>query len=98
MNVALVLLFLGLCLCLCGSRHRIAAWLVRQQRLVLKRHLPRRIYIIRHGESIGNVDEKAYAKVPDNKIELTERGKQQASVAGQRLFKSMMRAKVQQRV
>ena len=43
---------------------------------------PRRIILVRHGQSQGNVDDKVYATVPDSQIALTERGFAQGSVAG----------------
>lgn len=39
------------------------------------------LYIIRHGQSQGNVDSRVYLTTPDWKIELTEKGKQQAKDA-----------------
>ena len=41
-----------------------------------------RIWLVRHGESLGNVDEKAWAKIPDHQIPLTEFGMDQAQNAG----------------
>ena len=38
---------------------------------------PKRIILIRHAESEGNVDETVYQRKPDHRIELTEKGKQQ---------------------
>eukprot|EP00898_Chlorokybus_atmophyticus_P000747 jgi/Chlat1/1673/Chrsp127S01912 len=46
---------------------------------------PRRIILVRHGESEGNVDEDAYTRIPDSKICLTESGKRQAEEAGRRI-------------
>ena len=43
-----------------------------------KYHLPKRIILLRHGESLGNIDETAYASIPDWKIPLTRRGERQA--------------------
>ena len=43
---------------------------------------PKRIVLIRHAESEGNVDETMYQRKPDHRIELTERGKKQARQAG----------------
>lgn len=40
---------------------------------------------VRHGESWGNIDEKAYEKNPDSQIELTARGMQQAIDTGARI-------------
>jgi len=47
--------------------------------------LPKRIILVRHGESLGNEDEKAYERVPDWKIPLTEKGKQQSRVAASKI-------------
>ncbi len=35
--------------------------------------LPKRIILLRHGESLGNIDDTAYASIPDWKIPLTRR-------------------------
>ncbi|CAN1778222.1 Phosphoglycerate mutase-like protein AT74 [Linum perenne] len=46
---------------------------------------PRRIILVRHGQSEGNVDENAYTRVADPKIELTQKGKAQAEECGRRI-------------
>lgn len=46
---------------------------------------PRRIILIRHGESQANVDKYLFGKVPDYTIELTDKGLEQAKEAGQQL-------------
>lgn len=46
---------------------------------------PRRIIIIRHGQSQGNVDETIYTRTPDWKVPLTEAGRDQARQAGEQL-------------
>ncbi|KAL6861663.1 hypothetical protein ACP4OV_017363 [Aristida adscensionis] len=46
---------------------------------------PRRIVLVRHGESEGNVDESAYTRVPDPKIGLTAKGWRDADACGRRL-------------
>lgn len=46
---------------------------------------PRRIILVRHGESEGNVDETAYTRVADPKISLTEKGKAQAKECGKKI-------------
>lgn len=46
---------------------------------------PKRIILVRHGESLGNTDETAYARIPDWKIPLTEKGVQQASELGKNI-------------
>jgi hypothetical protein len=43
---------------------------------------PRRIVLLRHGESLGNVDESAYVTTADWRIPLTNLGKEQAVEAG----------------
>lgn len=46
---------------------------------------PKRIILIRHGESQANVDKYLFGKVPDYTIELTEIGREQATKAGVQL-------------
>lgn len=46
---------------------------------------PRRIILIRHGESQGNVNESTYAFTPDWRVALTNKGKNQAYKAGREL-------------
>lgn len=46
---------------------------------------PKRIFLVRHGESEGNVDVSIYKTVPDYALQLTEKGKQQSIEAGQKL-------------
>lgn len=46
---------------------------------------PRRIILVRHGESEGNIDRSTYAVKPDFKLLLTEAGIQQAFEAGAKL-------------
>jgi broad specificity phosphatase PhoE len=48
-------------------------------------HLPERIILLRHGESQANVDPSILATTPDNQIELTPRGREQAREAGRRI-------------
>jgi len=52
---------------------------------IFSRMQPKRIILIRHGESEGNFDENFYAKKPDYAMELTDKGRQQAVECGQRL-------------
>ncbi|MFC0598944.1 histidine phosphatase family protein [Streptomyces palmae] len=46
---------------------------------------PRRIVLVRHGESEGNVDDTVYEREPDHALHLTELGRRQAREAGDRL-------------
>lgn len=46
---------------------------------------PRRVVLVRHGESMGNVDESAYVRTADWRIPLSARGQAQASEAGRAL-------------
>ncbi|XP_022738113.1 phosphoglycerate mutase-like protein AT74H [Durio zibethinus] len=46
---------------------------------------PRRIILVRHGQSEGNVDESVYTRVADPKISLTEKGKAEAEECGWRI-------------
>ncbi|KAF4389944.1 hypothetical protein CsatB_029518 [Cannabis sativa] len=47
--------------------------------------LPKRIILMRHGESQGNLDDAAYTTTPDYKIHLTQQGVAQARTAGAHL-------------
>lgn len=46
---------------------------------------PRRIVLLRHGESEGNADDTIYETVPDHALHLTARGRAQARAAGDEL-------------
>lgn len=46
---------------------------------------PRRIVLVRHGESQGNADDTVYERVPDHALPLTRRGHRQAEATGQDL-------------
>ncbi|CAN1232860.1 Phosphoglycerate mutase-like protein AT74 [Linum perenne] len=51
-----------------------------------RRHsVPKRIILVRHGESQGNLDTAAYTHIPDHKIPLTESGRAQAREVGAKL-------------
>ena len=41
-----------------------------------------RLILLRHGESIGNVDESAFCRIPDHSMTLTPLGEEQARAAG----------------
>jgi 2,3-bisphosphoglycerate-dependent phosphoglycerate mutase len=44
-----------------------------------------RILLVRHGESLGNVDPTVHATTPDHAVPLSDRGHQQAREAGERV-------------
>lgn len=46
---------------------------------------PKRIILIRHGESEGNADRRHYETIPDYALNLTHRGKSQATQAGKEI-------------
>ncbi|XP_059288912.1 phosphoglycerate mutase-like protein AT74 [Lycium ferocissimum] len=48
--------------------------------------LPKRIILVRHGESEGNKDDAMYTVTPDYRIPLTPKGIGQAKEAGSRIF------------
>ena len=45
--------------------------------------LPKNVFLVRHGESLGNVNHDMFKEMPDWKIRLTEKGKEQARQAGE---------------
>ena len=46
---------------------------------------PYKIILVRHGESVGNVDKSVYETMPDWRIPLTDKGKDQALKAGYKI-------------
>jgi len=46
---------------------------------------PKRIFVVRHGESLGNISPEVYINVPDWRISLTEEGKEQAKATGSKI-------------
>lgn len=59
----------------------------RSQQQQQQKILPKRIILVRHGESQGNLDNSAYATTPDYKIPLTELGLEQAKSAGEKIHR-----------
>ena len=62
-----------------------ALWRLRRARRVQSRVRPKRLILVRHGESQGNVNHTIYATVPDHALHLTDRGWEQAQSAGREL-------------
>ncbi|XP_027350590.1 phosphoglycerate mutase-like protein AT74 [Abrus precatorius] len=62
-----------------------------RQRERVRGVLPKRIILVRHGESQGNLDTAAYTTTPDHKIQLTAEGIAQARLAGARMRHVMAR-------
>src|SRR5689334_20215561 len=56
--------------------------MTRQHHPGCARRLPKRIILVRHGESQGNLDMSAYTTTPDYRIPLTALGAEQARAAG----------------
>lgn len=50
-----------------------------------KKFRPRRIILVRHGESKANVNKQLWSTVPDSKIDLTDQGIIQAEILGKKL-------------
>lgn len=46
---------------------------------------PRNIFLVRHGESEGNVNKELYRTIPDWKVPLTRKGHEQAKAAAEKL-------------
>jgi len=53
---------------------------------------PMNIYLIRHGESEGNVNEEIYKEIPDWSLNLTEKGKEQAKSAAASIHEDIKEA------
>lgn len=48
---------------------------------------PKRIILVRHGQSVGNINRDIYKTKPDYAVELTNKGREQAFLVGQELNK-----------
>ena len=70
-------------------RERISDYLLHKLIVLLhkyqKKRRPKRIILVRHGNSEANNNYDILKNVPDNKVHLTEKGKNQAKEAGKRL-------------
>ncbi|CAF2964757.1 unnamed protein product [Rotaria sp. Silwood2] len=59
--------------------------LFNYQKKIRRDRRPSRIFLIRHGESQANVDLTLSSRIPDSRVDLTEKGYQQALAAGEKL-------------
>lgn len=50
---------------------------------------PKRILLIRHGQSISNVDKQVYTHTPDYAVTLTDKGRAQAKEVGEKIYENM---------
>lgn len=66
-------------------RGRISARTLTRPWLLEQVGRPKRLILVRHGESQGNVDRNITQKVPDNALHLTPKGRQEALSSGRRL-------------
>ncbi|MBV2357035.1 histidine phosphatase family protein [Streptomyces sp. J2-1] len=55
---------------------------------------PRRIVLVRHGESTGNIDDTVYEREPDHALALTDLGRRQAEETGKTLREVFGRERV----
>jgi broad specificity phosphatase PhoE len=55
---------------------------------------PRRIVLVRHGESTGNLDDSVYEREPDHALGLTEQGWREAGRTGEKLREVFGRERV----
>lgn len=51
----------------------------------MSRYRPKRIILVRHGESEGNIDDHIYETVPDHALHLTELGREQVIDTGRQI-------------
>jgi len=52
---------------------------------------PIRIILVRHGESLGNVDKSVYNEMPDWAVPLTDKGKEQAATVADKILALMQK-------
>ena len=84
-------IIIGCCTILYLLKDKIGEYLIHKIVVMLhkyqKKRRPKRIILVRHGNSVANNNYDILQTVPDNKIHLTEKGIQQAKEAGKRLKK-----------
>jgi broad specificity phosphatase PhoE len=61
---------------------RLALWLYQQRYGLIFTRRPKRLILLRHGESVGNVDKAVYQTIPDHRLGLSAVGQEQALKAG----------------
>lgn len=75
----------------CNLRRRLyypnQVFISNDYRRIQYQWLPRRLLLVRHGESEANVNREVYSNTPDWKIPLTQLGREQAFDCGRRLRK-----------
>lgn len=54
---------------------------------ITQKHMPKRIILVRHGESEGNQDEEVLEYIPNYKIKLSNKGIEQAQNVGSKIKK-----------
>jgi len=90
-TVACITIFLITFLGIIISRTTVFGWfclkIVRCAKQYRCKQRPKRIILIRHGESQGNQDSKIYSTVADHAIGLTDKGREQAHRCGEELKK-----------
>lgn len=81
--------FLGIISLLYIFRNKIMDYIAEKLVVILheqqKKRRPKRIILVRHGNSIANNNYDILKNTPDNKIHLSEKGVEQAKLAGKRL-------------
>ena len=92
-------IFLGIISLLYIFRKNIMNWFARNLLIALhneqKKRRPKRIILVRHGNSIANNNYDILQNTPDNKIVLSEKGIEQAKEAGKRLKKLLGNESIQ---
>lgn len=81
------IIFLGIILTRTDLFDRICSEIISHSKLYRSRHRPKRIILIRHGESEGNLDSHVYSTTPDHAIGLSKKGRDQARRCGKELMK-----------
>ena len=92
-------IIIGCCTILYLLKDKIGEYLIHKIVIMLhkyqKKRRPKRIILVRHGNSEANNNFDILKRVPDNKVHLTQKGIQQAKEAGQRLKKLLGNESIQ---
>ena len=74
---------------------RIVQYFIEVMHKEQKKRRPKRIILIRHGNSLANIDYNILQHTPDNQVTLSEKGEEQAKEAGKRLKKLLGNESIQ---
>ena len=66
---------------------KISHSIIEHNQNYLYRKMPKRIFLVCHGESMANLNKRLNEKIPDNRVALTDKGHEEAKILGKNIRK-----------